>query len=78
MEEAWLVDVVFDMQYAKVLCVVVVNLIGQAKQNLVFGLVSQEINMVNNLIPPIEKSSPQIFAPHKKCGVSSSALQYEH
>ena len=36
-------------------------IIGQATQNLVFGLASREINIkVTNLIPPIEKSSPQI------------------
>ena len=61
MEKALLVDVVFDMQHAKVHCDIVVTIIGQAKQNLVFGLVSREIDiMVTHLIPLIEKSSPQI------------------
>ena len=82
MEKTLLVDVVFDMQHAKVQCDVVVTIVVQAKQNLVFGLVSREITiMVTNLIPPIEKSSQQIqnsFAPHKKCGMSFIASQYKH
>ena len=61
MKKALLVDVVFDMQHAKISCDVVVTIIRQAKQNLVFRLRSREIDiMVTNLIPPIENSSPQI------------------
>ena len=61
MEDALLFDVVFDMQHAKVKCDVVVSIIGQAKLNVVFGLVSREISiMVTNLIPPTETSSTQI------------------
>ena len=42
-------------------CDIAVPIIGQAKQNLVFRLLSWEIDiMVTNLIPPVEKSSPQI------------------
>ena len=61
MEKALLVDVVFDMQHAKGYCDIAVPIIGQAKQNLVFRMLSWEIDiMVTNLIPPVEKSSPQI------------------
>ena len=51
MEKALLVDVVFDMQHAKVWWDVAVTVIGHAKQNLVFWPVSREIDiMVTNLV----------------------------
>ena len=51
MEKALLVDVVFDMQHAKVWWDVAVTVIGHAKQNLVFRPVSREIDiMVTNLV----------------------------
>ena len=65
MVKALLVDVVFDMLHATVYCDIVVTIIGQAKQNLVFVLVSREIDiMVTHLMfhQLIEKSSPQIWS----------------